>query len=70
VAIVPKIYGERAADVAGLGFTHDTKEDCYLAPATPEVRDMLKNRNVAHEARLILDRGYAEPDRLDQLERC
>ena len=68
VAIVPKIYGERAADVSGLGFTHDTKEDCYLAPATPELREMLKNRNVPHEARLILDRAYAEPDRLDQLD--
>jgi hypothetical protein len=68
VAIAPKIYGERTVDVAGLGFTHDTREDCYLAPATPELRDMLKNRNVSHEARLILDRSYAEPDRLDQLD--
>jgi hypothetical protein len=68
VAIAPKVYGERTADVAGLGFTHDAKEDCYLAPATPDLREMLKNRNVSHEARLILDRAYAEPDRLDQLD--
>jgi hypothetical protein len=68
VAVIPKVYGERTADVAGLGFTHDTKEDCYLAPATPDLRGILKNRNVPHEARLILDRAHAEPDRLDQLE--
>ncbi|HET8925229.1 MAG TPA: TraM recognition domain-containing protein [Candidatus Acidoferrum sp.] len=68
VVIVPKVYGERTADVTGLGFTHDPKEDCYLAPATPELRETLKNRNVPHEARLILDRAYAEPDRLDQLD--
>ena len=68
VAIAPKIYGERTADVTGLGFTHDTKEDCYLAPATPELRETLKNRSVPHEARLILDRAYAEPDRLEQLD--
>ncbi len=68
VVIVPKVYGERTADVTGLGFTHDPKEDCYLAQATPELRETLKNRNVPHEARLILDRAYAEPDRLDQLD--
>ncbi len=68
VVIVPKVYGERTADVTGLGFIHDPKEDCYLAPATPELRETLKNRNVPHEARLILDRAYAEPDRLDQLD--
>jgi hypothetical protein len=68
VAIVHKVYGERTADIAGLGFTHDQREDCYLAPATPELRETLKNRNVPHEARLILDPAYAEPDRLDQLE--
>ncbi len=68
VAVIPKIYGERTTDVTGLGFTHDTKEHCYLAPATPELRDTLKNRNVPHEARLILDRAFAEPDRLDQLD--
>src|SRR5882724_107102 len=68
VAVAPKVYGERTADVTGLGFIHDTKEDCYLAPATPELREILKNRNVPCEARLVLDPAYAEPDRLDQLD--
>src|SRR6202047_1172356 len=34
VAVAPKLYGERAEAVANLGFTHDQKEDLYLAPAT------------------------------------
>ena len=66
VAIAPKVYGEQAEAVAHLGFTHDAKENLYLAPATPELRETLKSRGVAHEARLILDRSYAtDPDRLD-----
>jgi hypothetical protein len=68
VAVVPKVYGERAEAVANLGFTHDAKEDLYLAPATPELRETLRNRSVPHEARLILDRNYADRDKLDQLD--
>jgi TraM recognition site of TraD and TraG len=68
VAIAPDVYGERAADVAGLGFTHQPKENCYLAPATNELRETLQKRDVPHEARLVLDRSYADPDRLDQLD--
>jgi hypothetical protein len=68
VAIAPKVYGERAEAVANLGFTHDAKEALYLAPATPELREMLRNRSVPHEARLILDRSFADPDKLDQLD--
>jgi len=69
VAVAPKVYGERAEAVANLGFTHDQKEDLYLAPATPELRETLKNRGVLHEARLILDRAYAtDADKLDQLD--
>src|SRR6202030_1262325 len=37
VALMPKVYGDRAEDLAGLGFAHDPKEDRYLAPATPEL---------------------------------
>src|ERR1700732_97914 len=36
VAVTPKLYGERAEAVANLGFTHDQKEDLYLAPATSD----------------------------------
>jgi len=35
VAVTPQVYGERTADLAGLGFVHDEKEDRFLAPATP-----------------------------------
>jgi len=68
VAITPKIYGERAADLAGLGFVHDEKEDRYLAPATAELRELLKKRGVPSEARAVLDPSQADPDKLEQLE--
>jgi hypothetical protein len=68
VAITPSIYGERAADLAGLGFVHDEKEDRYLAPATAELRELLKKRGVPSEARAVLDPSQADPDKLEQLE--
>jgi hypothetical protein len=68
VAITPKIYGERAADLAGLGFVHDEKEDRYLAPATSELRELIKKRGVPSEARAVLDPSQADPDKLEQLE--
>jgi hypothetical protein len=68
VAITPNIYGDRAADLAGLGFVHDEKEDRYLAPATPELRELLKKRGIPSEARAVLDPSQADPDKLEQLE--
>ena len=47
VALMPKVYGDRAEDLAGLGFAHDPKEDRYLAPATPELRQTLRELRVA-----------------------
>src|SRR5216684_1893100 len=68
VAIAPKVYGERAADLAGLGFVHDPKEDRYLAPATPELRAILKKRSVQSESRMVLDPAQADQEKLEQLE--
>ena len=68
VAIAPQVYGERAADLVGLGFAHDRGEDAYIAPATADLREALKKRGVAFEARTVLDPSHADPDRLDQLE--
>jgi hypothetical protein len=68
VAIAPKVYGERAADLTGLGFVHDEKEDAYVAPSTPELRDLLKKRAIASEARTVLDPAHANPEKLEQLE--
>src|SRR5712664_1949823 len=65
VAIAPKVYGERAADLAGLGFIHDPKEDRYLAPATPELRAILKKRNVQSESRTVLDPAQADQEKLE-----
>lgn len=36
VAVTPQLYGERTADLAGLGFVHDEKEDRFLALATSD----------------------------------
>jgi len=68
VAVTPNVYGERAADLAGLGFVHDEKEARYLAPATPELRELLKKRGIPSEARAVLDPSQADPDKLEQLE--
>ena len=68
VAITPNIYGDRAADLAGLGFVHDEKEARYLAPATLELRELLKKRGIPSESRAVLDPSQADPDKLEQLE--
>ena len=62
------VYGERAADLAGLGFVHDEKEDHFLAPATRELRDTLRIRGIQSEARTVLDPAQANPEKLAQLE--
>jgi hypothetical protein len=68
VAVTPKVYGERTADVAGLGFVHDEKEDRFLAPATPALREILRIRGIQFEARAVLDPAQANPEKLAQLE--
>jgi hypothetical protein len=67
-AVTPKTYGERTADLAGLGFVHDEKEDWFLAPATPELRHILRIRGIPSEARTVLDRTQAHSEKLAQLE--
>jgi TraM recognition site of TraD and TraG len=68
VAVAPKVYGERTAGLAGLGFVHDKKEDRFLAPATTELRDILRIRGIQFEARTVLDPAQANPEKLAQLE--
>ena len=68
VAIKPEVFSARAADLAGLGFVHDPKEDRYLAPATPELRETLQNRGIGFESRSVLDPAQADPEKLEQLE--
>ena len=68
VAIAPKVFGERAADLAGLGFVHDEKEDRYLAEASPELRDILRMRGIPSEPRTVHDPAQADPEKLAQLE--
>jgi hypothetical protein len=68
VAVTPKMYGERVADLAGLGFAHDKALDRYLAPATPELREILKKRGVPCEPRTAHDPSQADPAKLEQLE--
>ncbi len=65
----PKMYGERTADLAGLDFVHDEKEDRFLAPATSELRDILRIRGIPVRglARFI-DPAQADPEKLAQLE--
>jgi hypothetical protein len=67
-AVAPQVYGERTADLAGLGFVHDVKEDRFLAPATSELRDILRMRGIPFEARTVHDPDRANPEKLAQLE--
>jgi type IV secretory system conjugative DNA transfer VirD4/TraG family protein len=68
VALTPKVYGNRTEELVGLGFTHDPKEDRYLAPATPELRRTLRKRGIPYESRSLLDPSHADPEKLDQLQ--
>jgi hypothetical protein len=68
VAIAPKVFGERTADLAGLGFVHDEREDRYLAAASHELRDKLRMRGIPSEARTVHDPAQADPEKLAQLE--
>ena len=68
VAVTPKVYGERTADLVGLGFVHYANEDRYLAPATPELREVLRKRGIQSESRSVLDPAQADPEKLAQLE--
>jgi hypothetical protein len=68
VALTPKVYGDRTEDLVGLGFTHDSKEDRYLAPATPDLRQTLRKRGIPYESRSLLDPSQADPEKLDQLQ--
>jgi len=68
IALKPSVYGDRTEELAGLGFTHDSTEDRYLAPATPELRQTLRKRGIPYESRSLLDPSQADPDKLDQLQ--
>jgi TraM recognition site of TraD and TraG len=68
VAIAPEVYAERVADLTGLGFVHDEKEDAYVAAATAELRDILRKRRILSEARMVLDPSQADPEKLEKLE--
>ncbi len=68
IALTPKMYGDRIEELAGLGFVHDAKEDRYLAPATPELRQTLRKRGIPYESRSLLDPSQADPEKLDQLQ--
>jgi len=68
VAIKPDVYGARTADLVGLGFIHDPKEDRYLAPATAELRETLQIKGIASEAKTVLNPAQADSDKLEKLE--
>jgi hypothetical protein len=68
VAVTPKVHSERTAELTDLGFALDEKEDAYLALATPELRDILRRRNIASEPRTVRDPSQADPDKLEMLE--
>jgi TraM recognition site of TraD and TraG len=68
VGVTTQVFGERTADLAGLGFSHDESQGRYLAPATPELRDILRTRGVSFEPRLVHDPSRANPEKLAHLQ--
>jgi hypothetical protein len=68
VALTPHVLGERALDLAGLGFQYDEKEDRFLAPRAQELCELLKTKAIPFESRTILDPSQADPEKLAQLE--
>jgi TraM recognition site of TraD and TraG len=68
VAVTPQVFAKHVADLAGLGFRHLPGESRYVAPATPELRELLRERRVSHEQRTILDPDCCDADKASQLE--
>ena len=68
VAVTTQVFGERTADLAGLGFVHNEQQDRYLSPASPELRDTLRMRSIPFEPRIIHDPSRANPEKLAHLE--
>ena len=44
VAVTTQLFGERATELAGLGFQYRPGEDRYVAGATPELRELLRSK--------------------------
>jgi len=68
MVVTTKVYSEYVEAVTGLGFVLDLTKDRYLAPATPELRDVLKRRGVRWEALTVQDREQGDPDKVAQLD--
>ena len=68
VAVTAQVFAARAADLAGIGFRHLPSEGRHVAPATPELRELLRKKGISFEPRTVLDPSYADPDKLAQLQ--
>jgi TraM recognition site of TraD and TraG len=68
LAIAPDVYADHAANLTALGFVHDPKEDRHVTVATPELRATLKRKGITAEARMVLDRSQANPEKLAQFD--
>ena len=68
LAIPPDVYGNQVSHLMGLGFVHDFKQNRHLAPATPELRAKLQQKGITPEARTVLDRRQANPEKLAQFD--
>ena len=68
VALTPQTFSKHVANLAGLGFRHLPGEGRYVAPSTPELRELLRGKGISHELRTILDPAYSDADKLSQLE--
>jgi hypothetical protein len=67
IAVTPEVFGARIAELAGLGFKNDPGKERYLAEASTELWNKLHAKGVAAEPLTILDPGYADKDKLEQL---
>jgi hypothetical protein len=68
VAVTSGMFADRVADLAGLGFRHLPGENRHVTEATPELRELLRQKRISFETRMILDPAYADPFKLAQLQ--
>jgi hypothetical protein len=68
LALLPDVYGNHVSDLMAFGFVHDREENRHLALATADLRAILKQKGITHEARTVLDRRQASPEKLAQFD--
>ena len=66
-AVMPETFGARPIELSGLGFKYNSGKERYLAEASKELWEQVRNHGIPAELITILDPAFADPDKLEQL---